>query len=95
MKTKEYYKQTVACLKKGKKLTQQQRVFWNLYHYGGAVSCNHFSNITPKILNYRARICELRQLGIPIPAPKITWVDGQKHSEYTLEGIKCIDNVSA
>lgn len=69
----------------GKKLIQRERVFIELYA-NKEVPCYFFvKQLSPSILNYNARIDELRAIGFCIPKPVISWHNGQKHSTYTME----------
>ncbi len=84
-KCEEFYFELMMKVSNGKKLSQYERVFVELYD-NKSVPCYHFVNqIKPAIMRYGARISELRADGFIIPAPTLTYKDGQKHSTYTLD----------
>lgn len=84
-KPEQYFFELQQKKASGKKLTQLQRVFIELYA-NKECPCYHFvKQISPAIINYHGRIDELRTLGFIIPPPKITYVKKEKHTTYTLD----------
>lgn len=81
----EYFFELQKKKSEGKRLGQRERVFIELYT-NKTVPCFHFvKQISPAILRYGSRISELRAIGFIIPPPTLSWHNGVKHSEYTLD----------
>ena len=69
---------------KGKRLSQRDRIFHDLY-MNDWLPCYYYSKqMKPAIMNYRARISELRNHGFIIEC-KTSYRKHEKHSEYRLD----------